>query len=120
MDDPLKHFMKRNDLEPVIRRTIKNRKTGFPEDLTGATVKFFMNETDLTTVKIDAAAVIESPASSGVVRYDWQGTDTDTADTYKAEFQIILASGKPITFPPADEEPGKSYITVLIGPDLGD
>jgi hypothetical protein len=120
MADPLKHFMKKGDLEPVIRRAIIDGATGLPFDLTGASVKFLMNEDDLITVKINAAGVIESPASGGVIRYDWQGTDTDTAKKYKAEFQITLASGKKLTFPPGDESPGKSYIDVLITQDLGD
>jgi hypothetical protein len=120
MADPLKHFMKKGDLEPSIRRAIIDGETGLPYDLTGASVKFIMTKDDLTTIKITAAGVIESPASAGILRYDWTGTDTDTALKFKAEFQITLASGKKLTFPAGDESPGKSYIDVLITADLGD
>jgi len=112
--DPLKHFLKKEDLEPPIRRTIIDANTGLPYDLTGASAVFYM-KTVGGSVKINgAAAIIESPASSGIIRYDWTTGDTDTSGEYYAEFVIALASGKEITFPAGEFEPGKSYINVLI------
>lgn len=118
--DPLKHFMKVGDLEPPLRRQIIDAETGLPFDLTGASAKYIMTEPDKTTGKINAAAVIETPVTSGFVRYDWQSGDTDTAGDFPSEFQITLLSGKKITFPSGQFEPGKSYIYVLMTADLGD
>lgn len=119
-NDPLKHFLKKGDTEPPLRRQIIQASTGLPYDLTGASAKFIMRESVGGTVKINTAAIIESPPSSGVVRYDWQTGDTDTAGDFPSEFQITLASGAVITFPPGEFEPGKSYIFVKITEDLGD
>lgn len=120
MNDPLQHFMKKGDTEPPLRRQIIQASTGLPYDLTGASAKFIMTEEDMVTGKINAPAVIESPPSSGFLRYDWQTGDTDIEGNYPSEFQITLQSGKIITFPPGEFEPGKSYIFVKIVKDLGD
>ena len=52
---------------------------------------------DLSAPKIDAAAVV-TDGPGGIIRYNWAGTDTDTAGTYNAEFEVVV-SGKPLTIP---------------------
>lgn len=56
-------------------------------DLTGATVKFQMRLPGSSTLKVDAAAVVED-ADQGEVSYTWAGTDTDTRGLYIAWFQV--------------------------------
>lgn len=116
-EDPLKHSMVQGDLEDPIRRQIVNVLTGLPFDLTGATVRFIMNKEDFTA-KIDVLAGIENPPSLGFVRYDWQAGDTDDIGNFPAHFQITFASGRKKTYPPSEEDPGKSFIFVLVGRKL--
>jgi len=119
-NDPLKHFMKKGDTGPPLRRTLIENATGLPLDLTGASAKFIMTEADKQTGKIDAPMIIETPVSSGVVRYDWAAGDTDTPGDFPSEIQVTLLSGEIVTFPSGQFEPGKSYIFVKITADLGD
>ena len=73
-------YLKQNDTAPSIRATLKDG-SGNVIDLTDATVRFHMK--DLAgTVKIDAAANVVSPATSGVVQYGWVAGDTDTTGSY--------------------------------------
>ena len=82
-------YLKQNDTAPSIRATLKDG-SGSVIDLTGASVRFHMK--DLSgTVKIDTAATIISPATSGIVQYNWTGSDTDTAGTYYAEFEVTYS-----------------------------
>ena len=106
--------LKRNDLLPTLT-VAATYDDGSIIDLTAATSpKFLMrlaSAADLSTPKINAAAtVVSGPA--GTIRYTWQGTDTDTAGVYIAEFQVHLG-GKPITIP------GNGTIKVVILADLG-
>lgn len=90
--------MKRDDLLPVVESTATI--SGSPVNLTGATSPRFlmrlMSAADQSTPKVDGVATIVTP-SAGTLRYDWAGTDTDTAGIYSAEFEVTLA-GKKRTF----------------------
>ena len=90
--------MKRDDLLPVVESTATI--SGTPVNLTGATNPRFlmrlMSAADQSTPKVDAAATIVTP-SAGTLRYDWSGSDTDTAGIYSAEFEVMIG-GKPRTF----------------------
>lgn len=90
-------YLKQNDTAPSLRATLKDG-SGNAIDLTNAAVRFHMK--DLAgTVKIDAAANIVSPATSGVVQYAWQSGDTDTAGSYYAEFEVTYVDNTVESFP---------------------
>lgn len=65
---------------------------GAPFDLTGSTVKLRMRPERSSTLKVDAAATIVTPAS-GLVRYDWVAADVDTAGVFEAWWRVTLAGG---------------------------
>ena len=102
MSAKLVHPIWRNDLLPVVTVTA-TYADGTAVDLTAATSpKFHMRLVGSSTLKVDEAATIESPATAGRLSYSWAGTDTDTAGRYQAEFEVIL-DGKRLTFPGPDQ-----------------
>jgi len=99
--------IKEGDLLPAIAATL-DPTAG---DLSGCTVTFLMRRVDADTVKVNAAAVVvDGPAQA--VRYDWTGTDTDTAGTYDAEWQVTYPSLKTSTFP------SDKYHRIAVVPDI--
>ena len=105
--------IKRNDLLPAFR--VPLFADGAPLDLTNAlSVDFIMKSTgspDGITV-INAPAVIETPKTGGIVRYDWALGDTAVAGAYTAEVEIHWSGSKPQT------APTNAYWTIDIGLDL--
>jgi hypothetical protein len=103
--------IKRNDLLPEIVATCLDAD-GAPVDLTGATgVEFHMKAAEAGSPKVDAAGTIVD-AATGVVKYSWTGSDTDTAGTYSAEFEVMFTGSKQMTFPNFEN------ITITITEDL--
>ncbi len=102
--------VKRNDLQPSVFATLLNGVT--PINLTGSTVKFIMKARGGTTTKVNAACVVLS-VTAGTVRYDWAGTDTDTAGLYDAEFEITTVASKKYTCP------NSRHLEVNVFEDLG-
>lgn len=54
-----------------------------------------------------------APATSGIVKYVWQSSDTAEPDTCRAEFEVTYADSTIETFP------NNGYIEVVITNDLG-
>ena len=106
--------IKEGDLVPAITATLMQAvgtAAAVAIDLTSASsIKFAMRNTSDNTIKVDAAATIVS-AAAGTVKYQWAGTDTDTAGSYQAEWQIVWPAGKQTV-------PGAGYDTILIGTDV--
>jgi hypothetical protein len=102
------YAIKRGDLRPSIRMALKSRD-GSPLPLpAGATVQFRMRAAGAApgTLKVNAAAVIEDRFSA-IVRYDWQGSDTDTAGYFLGEFRRVLSGGQ-------ETVPGDSFIGLQV------
>jgi hypothetical protein len=102
-------YVKKGDLKPSVEAQLHDRLG--PINLTDASVKFIMQDPATGVVKVNAAAVIVT-ALTGRVRYDWVGTNTDTASTYRAEFEVTFLSGAKETFPNDD------YDRVVVTGDL--
>ena len=102
-------YVKQNDTLPSINATIKDDNSTVI-DLTGATVKFFMNDSTGTN-KVDGTGELVV-AASGTVKYDWVTGDLDTVGIYSAEFQITFIGGTILT------APSSGYITIVVGDDL--
>src|SRR4051794_37542646 len=76
---------------PSITETITSG--GSPVNLASATVKFKMRALNSSILKVDAAAVVVTPAS-GTVRYDWAAADVDTAGNYLVWWEVTdVATG---------------------------
>jgi hypothetical protein len=88
-----------NDTWPPLRATLKRVDTGAAVDLTGATVKCTWKLPGGAVKVNKATAVIESPATAGIVRYDPLATDTDTVAVYDQEWEVTFADSKVATFP---------------------
>lgn len=100
----------KGDLLPVIEGTLL--EDGSPVNLTGATVLFRMVNAS-GVVKVAAAATVVG-VLTGDVEYGWAGTDTDTAGTYQAEWEVTFTGVKPLTFPNK-----KPKISIVVHPTLG-
>lgn len=85
-------FIKRGDLLPKIRSTLKN-SSGAPLRLTGATVNLRMSSIGMTP-----AVSFERPATvidevAGIVEYAWQAGDTAVVGNYQSEWAITFPEG---------------------------
>jgi hypothetical protein len=101
--------IKQNDTSPSLLVTLQDGD-GNTINVTSGTVRFHM--VDLArSVKVDGAMTLVN-ASIGLVRYDWQAADTDTAGTYYAEFEVTYADGSIETFPNTDS------VAIVITPEL--
>jgi len=88
--------IKQNDTSPSIQATLKDA-SGSAIDLSGANVSFHMKPLS-GDIKVDSSMTI-TDATNGVVRYDWQSTDTDTVGTYLVEFEVTYSDNSVETFP---------------------
>lgn len=106
--------IKRGDLLPPITIAATYSDNTVIDLSTATSPKFIMRSAsaaDLATPKVNATATIVS-GPAGTIRYSWLGTDTNTADTYTAEFEVTLG-GKKLTIPSA------SKLLVVVKADLG-
>jgi len=90
--------IKRHARRPYLRVLLKG-SDGVAFDLTGAaSVTFIMYDSE-GLVKVNSPGVLESPLTTGVVKYQWGATDTNTAGEYRAEFDIVYTGGEKLTVP---------------------
>jgi hypothetical protein len=104
------------DLFPALTARLEkqNEETGKWEalDLTGATaIKVYM-AADRT--EVEGTCTVVGEAEGGEVTYEWAAGDTDVPETYRGQFRLTLANGKP------QRVPNKGYFTVEIQPNLGE
>lgn len=93
--------IKKDSLRPILQATIYGSDSA-AIDITGATaVTFTMYNS--SEVKIDAVAGTIVDASAGQVSYTWTGTDTDTAGTYYAYFDVTMSGGYSMKAPTKNE-----------------
>lgn len=104
-------FIKQNDTVADIRRDLKDA-FGAPVNITGAAIAFSMRVKPAGTVKINAAAGSVVDGGAGRVKYDFTAANTDTANTYEAEFQVTFSDGTIQTFP------NDGYFDVIIKDDI--
>jgi predicted phosphodiesterase len=96
-------YIKQHDTYPPLSAIIA--RDADVVDLTGATVQFHMGDV------VDSEAEIVD-AENGRVRYVWVEGDTDTAGSYRAEFEVTFSDGAIETFPQG------GYVSVFIREDL--
>lgn len=106
--------LKRGDTGPSPRAQLLDAN-GNPVNLTGATVRFKARRHLGAALTVDAAAMVEGPATSGWVHWDPAVTDTEDADVggHLAEWQVTFSGGAVQTFPGGD-----AFDILLIGADL--
>ena len=101
--------IKQNDTSPSIQATLTDANL-VPINLIGATVMFHMKATGGSIV-VDREMTITNE-EGGVVQYDWQSGDTDTAGTYLVEFEVTYTDGSIETFP------NTGSLIVVVTPEL--
>ena len=102
-------YIKQNDTSPSVTATLTDANS-VPVNVSGATVRFHMEDV-VGTLKVDAEMAIPD-GINGVVQYDWQAGDTDTAGTYYVEFEVTYNDGAVETFPNNNKE------VIIIRPEL--
>lgn len=90
--------IKRHARRPYLRILLKDSE-GVAFDLTGASSATFLMYDSTGTVKVNSPAVLESPLTTGVVKYQWGATDTNTAGEFRGEFDILYTGGEKLTVP---------------------
>jgi len=103
-------LIKRNARKPFLRLLVKD-EDGNAFDFSGAVDTTFLMYLD-GVEKVNAAGVLESPLTTGVLRYEWAAGDTDTEGEFQAEFEVNYGSGVKMTIPL------DGHLAVRIHPDL--
>lgn len=103
--------IKRNARRPFLRMYVKDQDDN-AFDFTGALSAVFILSDSEGTLVFSKTAVIESPATSGYLSYEWGSGDTDTAGEYRGEFDVDYGGGQKLTVPV------KGSIVVRIYEDL--
>lgn len=103
--------IKRDDRLPEIQATLTDAEDT-AVNLSGCTVRFVMRDKATQETKIDAAATIVT-AASGLVKYAWDGDDTDTAGNYQAEWEVQFGDGRLETFP------NYKHLNIKVFEDIG-
>lgn len=107
-------YIKRNDTLPTLVATLRVKKTKVAVDLTAvSTIKFAMRKRGALTNKVLGTCTVVGPPIDGQVRYDWVAGDTDTADVFIGEFEIVWLNGRKLTVPNDDD-----YVEIVVRGDL--
>lgn len=103
-------FIGQNDTEPPFEDTLK--RGGSAASLGSASAVNFHMEDSSGSVVVSATACIVT-AASGKVKYPWSASDTASAGTFFAEWEVDYGGGTPETFPNTDDK-----IPVKIGSEI--
>lgn len=99
-----------NDTWPPAELTLTNG--GQPVDLTDAgNVEFHMAQKG-QAIKVSSDAEV-TDATNGVIRYQWQPGDTDTAGTFLIDVEVAWSDGTRQTFPPGETRPTWTFTAEL-------
>jgi predicted N-acyltransferase len=93
-------FIGQDDTEPPFKDTLK--RAGTAVNLTTASALHFHMETPDGSLITSTTASITT-ASAGEVEYQWSASDTATASTYYAEWEVDWGT-ETETFPNTDEK----------------
>jgi len=102
--------IKTNDTSPKLSVTLTDA-LGNAIGLAGCSARFHMKAFGASSLKVDAVATIVD-AINGIVEYQWQSSDTDTAGTYYGEIEVTYGDNTVETFP------NNGYFTIIIKEDL--
>jgi len=93
-------YINQGDTSPSLVATLKG-SNGQAKDLTNATVVFKVG-TDPDNLIVNKT-VTPFAASGGIMVYDWESGETDTAGTYLFEFEVTYSDNTKETFPNDDQ-----------------
>jgi hypothetical protein len=102
--------LKRGDTRTAIKATLVG-DDGNPVDLTETSVRFLVADFRGTSLIARQAGIVS--AAEGKVLFAFEPGETDTAGTYRAEFEATYLDGRKQTYP------NDGYISIEILPDLG-
>lgn len=111
----LKFNTKRHSQRPYLRMRVQDSE-GDAFDFTGAVGATFVMYTkaDEPVEKVNASAVIVGDPTEGILEYQWEAVDVDTAGEYLAEFDVNYGAGETLTLP------SNGNILVTIFADVND
>lgn len=109
--DPPDFVIKAHDRLPSIQATLSTGENTVDLSPVGVAVNFILTSAVGVAPKVNAAAVLVD-AASGIVRYDWAATDTNTPGSYLGEWQVTWPDGRKQTFPT------ESYHVISVLADL--
>lgn len=119
-------YLDRGDTGAPIAQTLLDGN-GNPVNLTGATVKFHMEDASGNVVVDDSTHVTIVNAAGGQVSYQWQAADVANAGTFYARWIVTFAGGSIESFPDANVNPLVVIIQgsiapyrILVGPSKED
>jgi len=90
--------IKRHARRPYLRMFVKDQN-GDAYDLTGAVGATFVLADSAGAVVFSSTAVLESPLTSGYMRYEWAAGDTGTAGEFRGEFEVSYGASGNLTLP---------------------
>ena len=90
--------IKRHARRPFLRMYVKDQD-GNAFDFTGAASVTFILSDSSGALVFAKAGVIETPVTSGYLKYEWADGDTATAGEYRGEFDVLYAGGQKLTVP---------------------